>query len=92
MLHVFYLRHGRWSFKGKNPKGHGKGKRPVPMPRTMAVVPPRPKMMPTASPATLQTVSGQWLQAYIWILPQALNAGYVESEEDWFNMLGTSVF
>lgn len=60
---------------GGGKKGGGKGRRPVPIlpgppgPGAVAVVPPRPKLMPT-SPAGMATQGqGQSYQALIW-MPQ----------------------
>lgn len=63
---VCCLRYDDAGGKGCGKKGGGKkGGRPR-IPRPLAVVPPRPKMMP---PGGQRGLGGQWLQAFIWIPP-----------------------
>ena len=68
-------------------KGGGKGRRPVPIlpgPGTHAIVPPRPKLMPTSPPGSMAAHGpGQWYQALIW-LPQPVSThGNDDGSEDY---------
>ena len=66
--------------KGYGRKGHGKGRRPVPIPSAPChIIPPRPQLRPTTPPSgnalPTQMGNGQWLHALIFFpnhaLPQA---------------------